>query len=145
MPLLKVCERAAAQGSIPRPVLRKLADLGPHAARFADRLRAMTTDTDPWTRVEAAHALWAATGDTQTAVPALMTAVQGLAKGDYLPVMLPAVRHLTQIGPAARPAAQLLHAVPRQDPRLRSSGAWRGFTQDEDIRTAVDELLALYG
>ncbi|MFD0375670.1 hypothetical protein [Streptomyces sp. NPDC127112] len=105
----------------------------------------MTTDTDPWSRVEAAHALWAATGDTQTAVPALMTAVQGLAKGDYLPVLLPAVRHLTQIGPAARPAAQLLHAVPRQDLRLRSSGAWRGFTQDEDIRTAVDELLALYG
>ncbi|MFJ9648720.1 hypothetical protein [Streptomyces sp. NPDC101206] len=144
-PLLEVFERAAAQGSIPRPVLRKLADLGPHAARFADRLRAMTTETDPWSRVEAAHALWAATGDTQTAVPALMTAVQGLAKGDYLPVMLPAVRHLAQIGHAARPAAQLLHAVPHHDPRLRSSGAWRGFTQDDDIRTAVDELLALCG
>ncbi|MDK9501303.1 HEAT repeat domain-containing protein [Streptomyces katrae] len=144
-PLLEVIERAAAQGSIPRPALRKLADLGPHAARFADRLRAMTTDTDPWSRVEAARALWAATGDTETAVPALMTTVQGLAKGDYLPVMLPAVRHLAQIGHAARPAAQLLHAVPRHDPRLRSSGGWRGFTQDEDIRTAVDELLALCG
>ncbi|MFG3002271.1 hypothetical protein [Streptomyces sp. NPDC048340] len=144
-PLLEALERAAAQGSIPRPALRKLADLGPHAARFADRLRAMTTDTDPWTRVEAAHALWAATGDTATAVPALMTAVQGLAEGDYLPVMLPAVRHLAQIGSAARPAAQLLHAVPHHDPRLRSSGAWRGFTQDEKIRAAVDELLALSG
>ncbi|MFJ8210363.1 HEAT repeat domain-containing protein [Streptomyces sp. NPDC096033] len=144
-PLLKQCERAAAQGSIPRPVLRKLADLGPHAARFADQLRAMTTDTDPWARVEAAHALWAATGDTQTAVPPLMTTVQGLAEGDYLPVMLPAVRHLAQIGPAARPAAQLLHTVPRHDLRLHSSGGWRGFTQDEDIRTAIDELLALYG
>ncbi|MFI5671089.1 hypothetical protein [Streptomyces sp. NPDC051704] len=144
-PLLEAFERTAAQGSIPRPVLRKLADLGPHAARFADRLRAMTTDTDPWSRVEAAHALWAATGDTQTTVPALMAIVQGLAKGDYLPVMLPAVRHLAQIGPAARPAARLLHAVPHHDPLLRSSGAWRGFTQDEDIRAAVDELLVLSG
>ncbi|MFB7468240.1 hypothetical protein ACFCZ1_32985 [Streptomyces sp. NPDC056224] len=141
-PLLEALELAAAQGSIPRPALRKLADLGPYAARFADRIRAMTTDTDPWSRVEAAHALWATTGDTETAVPALMTAIQGLAKGNYLPVMLPAVRHLAQIGPAARPAAQLLHALPHHDPRLRSSGAWRGFTQDEDIRTAVDELLA---
>ncbi|MFF2193552.1 hypothetical protein [Streptomyces sp. NPDC058157] len=47
------------------------------------------------------------------------------------------------LGPAAWPAARLLHAVPRQDRRLRSSDAWRGFTQDQEIRAAVDELLAV--
>ncbi|MEV6394521.1 hypothetical protein AB0M39_07000 [Streptomyces sp. NPDC051907] len=116
--------------------------MGSHAAPFADRMRRMTADTDPWTSVRAAHAVWAATGDTQTTVPTLTTAVQGLAVGAYLPVMLPAVRHLTQIGEAAQPAADLLIGVAALDQRLRCNGGWRGFTQDESIRTAVDELLA---
>ncbi|MFF4370525.1 HEAT repeat domain-containing protein [Streptomyces sp. NPDC001594] len=144
-PVLEALERASGEGGIPRPCLSRLAGLGPHGARFADRLRAMTTDADLWARVGAAHALWAVTGDTQTAVPALVTVLRGLEEGDYLPVMLPAVRHLAQIGPAAWPAARLLHAVPRQDRRLRVSGAWRGFTQDDEIRAAVDELLAVCG
>ena len=101
----------------------------------------MTADPDPWTRVEAAHALWAATGDTETTVPVLTAVVRDLAEGTYLPVMLPAVRHLARIGHAARPAAALLRGVPAHDRRLRSNGGWRGFAQDEDIRSAVQELL----
>lgn len=100
----------------------------------------MTADAEPW--VEAAHALWAVTGETDGTVPALMTAVRGLAEGTYLLVMPPAVRYLARIGRAARPAAELLRGVPAHDQRLRSSGGWRGFTQDESLRTAVHELLA---
>ncbi|MFD9596441.1 hypothetical protein ACFWA9_27370 [Kitasatospora sp. NPDC059973] len=144
-PALEALGRADSEGGITRPSLRMLADLGPHAARYADRLRALASDNDPWTRVEAAHALWATTGDFEISVPAMTSAVQELANGIYLPVMLPAVRHLAQVGHAAHPAAQLLRGVLARDQRLRSDGGWRGFTQDEAIRAALEELLAACG
>ncbi|GHG34645.1 hypothetical protein [Streptomyces zaomyceticus] len=141
-PALEALGHVAAEGSIRRPSLRMLADLGPHAAFYADQLRVMAADNDPWTRVEAGHALWATTGDFETSVPAMTSAVQELTNGVYLPVMLPAVRYLTQVGRPARPAAQLLRGVLTGDQRLRSNGCWRGFTQDEAIRAALEELLA---
>ncbi|WP_146258997.1 hypothetical protein [Streptomyces tateyamensis] len=95
--------------------------------------------------VEAAHALWAATGDTEAAVPTLLTAVQRLADGVFYPVMLTAVRYLTRMGSAARPAARALRDLPSLDRRVHSSGNWRAFTQDEAIRAAVGELLATAG
>ncbi|MFG2429672.1 HEAT repeat domain-containing protein [Streptomyces sp. NPDC048590] len=141
-PALEALGRTVVGKGFTRPALQMLADLGSHAGHHADRLRTMTSDTEPWTRVEAAHALWAVTGDTESTVPALITAVRGLAEGTWLPVMLPAVRYLARIGRAARPAAELLRGVPTLDQRLRSSGGWRGFVQDESVRTAVRELLA---
>ncbi|KQX59548.1 MULTISPECIES: HEAT repeat domain-containing protein [unclassified Streptomyces] len=140
-PALDVLGRGIDADRFCHPALRRLADLGPHAAPLADRLRTMTAATEPWTRTEAAYALWAATGDTDTTVPALMASVQDLATGTHLPVMLPAVRHLARIGRAARPAADLLRGVPARDQRFRSGGGWRGFTDDENIRAAVGELL----
>ncbi|MEU0402745.1 hypothetical protein ABZ318_21375 [Streptomyces sp. NPDC006197] len=141
-PALELLGRSLVEQRIRHPELRKLAGLGAHAAPHADRLRMMTTGTDPWTRVEAAHALWAATGDTETTVPILTAVVRDLAEETYLPVMLPAVRHLARIGHAARPAAELLCGVPAGNRRLRSNGGWRGFNQDEEIRSAVRELLS---
>ncbi|MEU9996106.1 hypothetical protein [Streptomyces sp. NPDC050848] len=138
---LQVLGPAATAGRFVHPTLRKLADLGPHAAPFADQLRTMLGAADAWTSVEAAHALWAATGETESTVPALLEAVQDLAEGTYLPVMLPAVRRLTRIGHAAQPAAHLLRDLPTCDRRLRYFGGWRAFTEDESIRTAIDELL----
>ncbi|MCX5415159.1 HEAT repeat domain-containing protein [Streptomyces sp. NBC_00059] len=141
-PVLEALDRTLTADGFPRPALRILADLGAHAARYADPLRTMAAGTGAWPRVEAAHALWAVTGDTENTVPALTTAVRGLAEGASRPVMLPAVRHLARIGPAARPAAELLREVPARDQRLGSSGGWRGFLGDESIRAAVEELLA---
>ncbi|MFI5756483.1 hypothetical protein [Streptomyces sp. NPDC051569] len=144
-PALDVLGRSVEAQRFHHAALRKLAGLGPHAAPCADRLRALTADTAPWTRVEAAHALWAATGDAETAVPVLTTAVLDLTKSTYLPVMLPALEHLARIGRAAQPAAHLLRDVPARDQRLRSNGGWRGFVQDENIRTAVRKLLSASG
>ncbi|WP_225830606.1 hypothetical protein [Streptomyces sp. NK08204] len=141
-PAVEALGEVATGASIPRPVLRMLADLGPHAACYAKQLRSLTTDNDPWTRIEAAHALWAVTGDADTTAPVLTAAVQGLAKGSFLPVMLPAVRYLAQTGSAGRPAVPLLLAALTRDQRLRNSGGWRGFVQDESIRSAIEELLA---
>ncbi|MDE1682605.1 HEAT repeat domain-containing protein [Streptomyces neyagawaensis] len=123
--------------------LSRLADLGPHAAGYADRLRELAAAEDDWGRTQAAHALWAVTGgDTETAVPALMETVRKLPTGTYLPAMLPAVRHLARMGEAAVPAARLLQDLPADDRRVHYFGGWRGFTEDESIRMAVDELLA---
>ncbi|MFC9330678.1 HEAT repeat domain-containing protein [Kitasatospora sp. NPDC057015] len=144
-PALEALGGAVAGESVRHPELRMLADLGPLAARHADRLRTLAADPDAWTRVQAAHALWAATGDTAVAVPVLTTAVEGLADGTYLPVMLPALRHLVRIGSPAGPAARLLREVPTRDERLHCNGGWRGFTEDEAVRAAVGELLALVG
>lgn len=140
-PALDLLGAAITADRFVHTALRRLADLGPRAACLTDRLRVLAASTDSWTGVEAAHALWATTGDTGTAVPVLTKAVQALPGGTYLPVMLPAVRHLTRIGVAARPAASLLADVDGLDQRLRNSGGRRGFTQDESIRTAIDELL----
>ncbi|MBQ1095376.1 HEAT repeat domain-containing protein [Streptomyces sp. b94] len=141
-PALKVLGPAATEGRYPHPALRKLADLGSHAAAFAGRIRAMDEAADPWTRAEAAHALWAVTGDTESAVPILVEIVQELTDGTYLPVMLPAVRYLTRMGHAAQPAVRLLRDLPASDRRIHYFGGWRAFTEDESLRTAVDELLA---
>ncbi|WP_073950477.1 hypothetical protein [Streptomyces kebangsaanensis] len=144
-PALKVLGHAVTEGRFPHPALRKLADLGPHAAGFADQLRTLTRASDDWTRVEAAHALWTATGDTEGAVPALLEVVKDLADGTYLPVMLPAVRYLTRMGHAARPAVRPLRDLPASDRRLHYFGGWRAFAEDESIRSAVDDLLTLTG
>ncbi|MFI8324722.1 hypothetical protein [Streptomyces sp. NPDC085529] len=140
-PALELLGRSLAEQRSRHPELGRLAGLGVHAAPHADRLRTLTADINPWTRVEAAHALWAATGDAETAVPVLTEVVRDLAEGTYLPVMLPAVRNLARTGRAARPAADLLRGVPALDRRLRCNDGWRGFLQDEDVRAAVRQLL----
>ncbi|MFI6530264.1 HEAT repeat domain-containing protein [Streptomyces uncialis] len=141
-PAVEALGAVATETSIPLPVLRMLADLGPHAACYVKQLRQLTADNAPWTRIEAAHALWAITGDTDTTVPVFIAALQGLAKGSYLPVMLPAMRYLAQTGHAGHPAVPLSLSALSRDERLRSSGGWRGFVQDESIRSAIKELLA---
>ncbi|QNP75444.1 hypothetical protein IAG44_42620 [Streptomyces roseirectus] len=113
--------------------LRRLADLGPHAAPFTAALRTAMATPDPWTQVEAAHALWSATGDTETTAPVLTAALRALAAGTYRPVMLPALRYLTRMG--RTPA--FLKDVPSDDRRLRYFGGWRAFTEDEAIRAAL--------
>ncbi|MFD7733239.1 hypothetical protein ACFV6F_22950 [Kitasatospora phosalacinea] len=126
--------------------LRMLADLGPHAARCAGQLRVRAADRDEQVAVAAAGALWAATGDAETAVPALLTALRGLGEGRHLPVMPAAVRQLARIGPAAHPAAPLLRATLAGDRRLRSNAAWRGFVEDEELRaSAAEALVAVEG
>ncbi|MFF4909186.1 hypothetical protein ACFY2T_30495 [Streptomyces sp. NPDC001260] len=141
-PAVEALGGVATEASIPRPVLRMLADLGPHAACYSKRIQPLTAANDPWTRIEAAHALWAITGDTDAAAPIFADALQGLAKGSYRPVMLPATRYLAQTRRAGEPAVPLLLNALARDERLRSSGGWRGFVQDEAIRFAIEELLA---
>jgi HEAT repeat protein len=144
-PAVQALREAAAGPERPRFVLGMMADLGPHASCHTQRLRSLTTDRDVWTRVEAAYALWAVTGESDTAAPVLTAALRELAEGAYRPVMLPAVRHLARIGRAGEPDIPLLRGVLARNQRFRSSGGWRGFIEDEAIRAAVEELLAASG
>jgi hypothetical protein len=122
-----------------------LADLGPLAAAHADDVRALLDARDRWQSVAAAHALWALTGDVAAAVPILLAATDGLADGRYLPVMPVAVNHLAALGPAAAGAVPPLLEAVRTDQRLSSSGAWRAFTQDQEIRAAIARLAVVTG
>lgn len=105
---------------------RALAGIGPAGTGARDLLLARSRTPGPHTDV-------------------LTTTVHDLTEGTDQPVMVPALDHLARLGRAAHPAAHLLRDVPARDQRLRGDGGWRGFVQDEIIRTAVGELLSASG
>lgn len=127
---------------------RHLADFGPLAAGTEGRLRAMLGEADHWARTEAAHALWRITGDTETAVRTLADVVAPLTDGAFLPARLAAMRYLAAIpdpgtGPAAEVAA-VARSVLDNPRRLASSGGWRLFDEDDQIRESAGSYLAVY-
>lgn len=121
--------------------LRRLAELGPQAVRHRDAIRALLTSTDPWTRVEAAHALWRVTGDPTDAVPVLIDHIRPLAEGTASPVMRAATGYLAEIGPPAAPAVPVLRAALAQDRRLAYFGGWRAFAEDREQRHLAEQAL----
>ncbi|MFE2104795.1 hypothetical protein ACFXAF_02820 [Kitasatospora sp. NPDC059463] len=78
-----------------------LADLGPHAARYADRPRALAADNDRWDPRQGGARALGHDGDCEISVPAMTSVIRELADGTYYPVMLPAVRHRARVGHAA--------------------------------------------
>ncbi|MFD9122647.1 HEAT repeat domain-containing protein [Streptomyces bottropensis] len=101
--------RAGGDGRTTRwCVLRALSRYGEAAAEAAPLLRELTHGAgSPDTRLAAAHALWATTGDTATTLPALRT---GLESDDASSRDI-ALRLLGTLGPAAAPLSDLLRAT----------------------------------
>ncbi len=89
-------------------VLRALARYGEVAAPTAPLLRKLASGAGaPVNRLAAAHALWAATGDTGTALPALRAGVESEdASARDL-----ALRLLGSLGPAAAPLGDIVRAA----------------------------------
>ncbi|WP_145794515.1 HEAT repeat domain-containing protein [Kitasatospora atroaurantiaca] len=141
-PALELLGGAMTDDTVFHDTIRRLGELGPLAAPYADRLRHLVANSSSWTQAEAAIALWSVTGDTETTVPALEGILRPLADGRYLTVMLRAVRHLTRIGKLTTTAEAALRQALVFDGRLASSGSWRTFAEDKDIREAIRELLA---
>ncbi|MEU9731389.1 hypothetical protein [Streptomyces sp. NPDC048002] len=65
----------------------------------------------PWTRVQAAHAWWRLTGDTDLSVPVLLAALEPLRSGAADEPCRAALRYLAPVGAPASAAAPLLEAT----------------------------------
>jgi HEAT repeat protein len=131
----------AFDGQVRHENLRYLADLGPLAAGLAEPLRDLSTGTDDWIRMAAAHALYRI-GDAH-GIRVLADIVAPLAAGRCTPVRHSALRRLADIGsPAATgPVLAVARAVLDSPRRLASHGSWRGFLEDEELRIAATEIL----
>ena len=129
---------AAARAGLGHPNLRYLADLGPAAREYADDVRPLLTAPGVWTRVEAAHAWWRLTGEPGPAVAAL---VRVLASGRPTPALLPAVRYLGAVGPAAVSAEPVLAALLSSPLRVPKDVGVRSVSWDEELCRALERAL----
>ncbi|MFE2021905.1 hypothetical protein ACFW9O_28085 [Streptomyces sp. NPDC059499] len=130
---LAFLEDAASRG-LANADLGRLAELGPQASRCAAVVRPLLESHGPWTRVQAAHAWWRITGDTDAAVPVLLAALEPLRSGDADESCRAAVRYIARIGAPARAAAPLLEATLASDRRFPA-----------DVYPAARAALAAFG
>ncbi|OIJ88474.1 hypothetical protein [Streptomyces colonosanans] len=143
-PALELLGAALGKDGVFHAAIRYLGDLGPQAVGQADRLHYLMERAHPgsWEQIEAAVALWKVTGAPEPSLQSLEQAVLPLAQGRYLPVMRRAVEGLADIGRLGAETRVALEAALTLDRRLTSSGSWRSFVEDEQIRHAVHQLLA---
>ncbi|MEU9023841.1 hypothetical protein [Actinomadura sp. NPDC048394] len=132
----------AADGPPPgRGGIRLLADLGEHAAAHAGRLRLLMDSRDDWTRVEAARAHHAVTGEVEAASETLCREVYELARGGYQPVRWAAMRCLAAMGPAPSQVRWALREILDSDRRHHVNSGWRAFAEDRELRALAARLL----
>ncbi|MFG3530504.1 hypothetical protein ACGF8B_27775 [Streptomyces sp. NPDC047917] len=121
-----------------------LGDFGPAAAPYADRVRRLMEDGDTWLRPRAAVALRSITGEPEPSATVLEEELQDVAHGgDSYGSFLHALRALARIGTASRTARAVLRTVRSFDRPLSTYRDYRAILQDETIRAAIDEVLAL--
>lgn len=121
-----------------------LAGFGPSAAPYADRVRHIMENAEGRHRMQAAVTLWSITGEPEPSTSVLEEFVLPIADGDdSYGTFGDALRSLTRIGvitPAVRTA---LRTVKGFDRRLSPCRDYRAFLQDEELRAAIEEVLAL--
>ncbi|WNI26673.1 hypothetical protein [Streptomyces sp. ITFR-16] len=121
-----------------------LGDFGPAAAVCADRLRHIMRHGDAWLRLRAAVALWSVTGEPEPARSVLEEYLLPVADGgDGYGSFLDALRALAAIGAVSPKARGTLRKVRASDRRLATYRDHRALLQDEKIRSAIDDVLAL--
>ncbi|MGW1893362.1 hypothetical protein ACWCP6_24410 [Streptomyces sp. NPDC002004] len=122
----------------------RLGDFGPAAARYADRVRHGMERGDTWLRLRAAVALWSITGEPGPSVSVVEEYVLEFGDGgDAYGSFLDALRALARIGTATPAVRATLRTVRGSDMRLSPYRDYRAFLQDEEIRSAIDDVLAL--
>ncbi|MFK4107505.1 hypothetical protein [Streptomyces sp. NPDC002176] len=128
----------------PPGAVRLLGDFGTAAAPYADRVRHVLEHGDSWLRLDAAVALWSMTGEPEPTVSVLEEHLLPVAAGgDAYGTFLDALRALARIGTVSPAARATLRTVRRSDRRLSAHWDYRAFLQHEEIRSAIDEVLAL--
>ena len=124
--------------------VRLLGEFGPEAARYADRVRHVMEHGDSWGRLQAAVALWSITGEPEPTGSVLEEFLLPIADGgDAYGSFLDALRALARIGTVSPAARATLRTVQGSDRRLSTYRDYRAFLQDEEIRSAIDDVLAL--
>ncbi|MCX4596424.1 hypothetical protein OG819_44280 [Streptomyces sp. NBC_01549] len=121
-----------------------LADFGTSAAPYADRVRHIMEDTQGLRRAEAALALWSGTGEPKPSISVLEEFVLPIADGgeDY-ELFGEALRALVRIGTLTPATRAALRTVRGFDGRLARERNYEAFLQDEELRAAIEYLLAL--
>ncbi|WP_158690436.1 hypothetical protein [Streptomyces sp. PsTaAH-124] len=133
----------AEEGSVYAPV-GLLGDFGPAAAPYAAPVRHAVEHGPGWLRLRAAPALWSITGEREPSVSVLEEYVVPPADGDdSYGCFLDALRALTGIGTVSPGTRDLLRAARESDRRLSSYRDYRAFLRDEEIRSAIEDVLAL--
>ncbi|MGE6737435.1 hypothetical protein [Streptomyces sp. NPDC059900] len=99
---------------------------------------------DGWIRLRAAAALWSITGEPQpTASVAEEYLLPVADRGGAFGTFLDALHILVGIGAISPAARATLRTVRASERRLSHDRDYRAFLQDEEIRAAIDEVLAL--
>ena len=121
-----------------------LGDFGPAAARYAGQVRHIMEHGDDWMRLRAAVTLHSITGEAEPSESVLEEYLRPIAEGDdsygYFREALHALARIGTVSPAAR---ETLRTVRESDRRLSNHRDYRTFLQDEEIRSAIDGVLAL--
>jgi hypothetical protein len=121
-----------------------LTEFGPAAAPYADRVRHIMENTDGFRRIEAALALWSGTGEQEPSISVLEEFVLPIADGgDDYEFFGEALRALTRIGTLTPATRAALRTVRGFDGRLAQERNYEAFLQDEELRAAIEYLLAL--
>ncbi|MFJ4338489.1 hypothetical protein [Streptomyces sp. NPDC088915] len=121
-----------------------LGDFGPAAAPYADRVRQLVRHGDDWLRPRAAVALWSITGEPEPGASVLEEELPPVAHGgDTYGGFLHALRALARIGTVSPAARAVLRTVRGFDRPLSTYRDYRAILQDETIRSAIDDVLAL--
>ncbi|MFJ7200254.1 MULTISPECIES: hypothetical protein [unclassified Streptomyces] len=121
-----------------------LGDFGPAAAPYADRVQQLMRHGDTWLRPRAAVALWSITGEPEPSVSVLEEDLPPIAHGgDSYGSFLYALQALARIGTVSPAARAVLSGVQGFDRPLSTYCDHRAVLQDEMIRSAIDDVLAL--
>jgi len=120
-----------------------LADFGPAAAPYADRVRHIMENTEGWGRLEAAVALWSITGEPEPSATVLEEFIVPMADGDdSYGTFGEALRALARIGTATPATRAALRGMQSLDQRLSPYRDYRAFLDDERFRGLIAEVLA---
>lgn len=122
-------------------VTRRLADLGAHASAAVPTLRLLAGALEPWTAVEAAHALHAITGDATGSGHVLFGPVADLLRGTAQPIVRPAARYLTEMADLPPGYVATIEAVLSDDRRHSWDAGWAAIHDDIELRAILRTAL----